>query len=104
MVRMPDQTAPMEKSTVPEIVRKTTDDLHCAGVSIMVDAWTDCKKEQIFGITAQTDNGVVGLEDTPALLHRYAEIRSSSVLTTSYEHDRLCSGLVLVWFWFLGQL
>ncbi len=29
----------------------------------MADFWTYCKKE-IFGITAQTDNGVVGLEDT----------------------------------------
>jgi len=78
---MPDQTAPIEKSAVLEIVRKMTDELHTAGVSIMVDSWTDCKMEQIFGITAQTDNGVVGLENTTALLrHRYAEIRSSCMI------------------------
>ncbi len=47
----------------------------------MTASWTGCKKEQIFGIAAQTDNGVVGLENTSALLrHRYTKIRSSCAL------------------------
>ncbi len=59
----------------------------------MADSWTDCKKEQIFGITAQTDKGEVGLENTIALLrHRYTEIRSSCVLAACFEHDRLDAG------------